>query len=81
MFPPLVLLHQDLARTCLAYRFHRLQAAIDKAKNYGFKGKWDATRISRHETQGLPLLFLQQNNLCYSKVARSDFLPIVSLSG
>lgn len=38
MFPPLVLLHQDLARTCLAYRFDRLQAAIDKAKNYGFKG-------------------------------------------
>lgn len=38
MFPPLVLLHQDLARTCLAYRFERLQAAKDKAKKYGFKG-------------------------------------------
>ena len=39
MFPPLVLLHQDLARTCLAYRFERLQAAEDKAKKYGFKGR------------------------------------------
>lgn len=39
MFPPLVLLHQNLARTCLAYRFERLQAAKDKAKKYGFKGK------------------------------------------
>jgi len=38
MFPPIVLLHQDLARTCLAYRFARLQAAEDKAKKYGFKG-------------------------------------------
>ena len=38
MFPPLVLLHQDFARTCLAYRFARLQAAEDKAKKYGFKG-------------------------------------------
>ena len=38
MFPPLVLLHQDLARTCLAYRFERLQAAEDKAREYGFKG-------------------------------------------
>lgn len=38
MFPPLLLLHQDFARTCLAYRFARLQAAEDKAKKYGFKG-------------------------------------------
>lgn len=38
MFPPLLLLYQDFARTCLAYRFARLQAAEDKAKKYGFKG-------------------------------------------
>lgn len=38
MFPPLVLLHQDLAQTCLSYRFERLQAAKEKSKKYGFKG-------------------------------------------
>ena len=40
MFPPLLLLHQDLARTCLAYRFERLQAAEEKAKKYGFRGSY-----------------------------------------
>ena len=45
MFPPLVLLHQDFARTCLAYRFARLQAAEDKAKKYGFKGRCEENEL------------------------------------
>ncbi|CAH3016355.1 unnamed protein product [Porites evermanni] len=38
MYPPLVLLHPDLARSALKYRKDRLPAARRIAKKYGFKG-------------------------------------------
>ena len=39
MYPPLVLLHPDLARSSLKYRKDRLPAARRIAKEYGYKGK------------------------------------------
>lgn len=39
MYPPLVLLHPDLARSSLRYRKNRLPAARRIAKEYGYKGK------------------------------------------
>ena len=38
MYPPLVLLHPDLARSALKYRKDRLPAARRVAKEYGYKG-------------------------------------------
>ena len=38
MYPPLVLLHPDLARSSLKYRKDRLPAARRIAKEYGYKG-------------------------------------------
>ena len=38
MYPPLVLLHPDLARSSLKYRKERLPAARRIAKEYGYKG-------------------------------------------
>ena len=38
MYPPLVLLHPDLARSALKYRKDRLPAARRIAKEYGYKG-------------------------------------------
>jgi len=38
MYPPLLVLHPDLARSFLDYRFDRLHAARRRASNYGFQG-------------------------------------------
>lgn len=38
MYPPLLVLHGDIAKALLAYRTERLDKAIQKAKNYGYKG-------------------------------------------
>ena len=38
MYPPLVLLHPDLARSSLRYRSERLPAARRIAKEFGYKG-------------------------------------------
>ena len=38
MYPPLVLLHPDLARSSLKYRKDRLPAARRIAKQYGYRG-------------------------------------------
>jgi trehalose/maltose hydrolase-like predicted phosphorylase len=38
MFPPLLVLNQDIALSLVNYRSDRLKAAIRKAQNYGFKG-------------------------------------------
>ena len=38
MYPPLLLFHQDLARSCLEYRYNRIDAAEQRAKNNGYKG-------------------------------------------
>ena len=39
MYPPLVLLHPDLARSSMRYRKNRLPAARRIAKEYGYKGE------------------------------------------
>lgn len=39
MYPPLVLLHPDLARSSVRYRKERLPAARRIAKEYGYKGR------------------------------------------
>ena len=46
MYPPLVLLHPDLARSSLKYRKDRLPAARRIAKEYGYKGK----KVAYHVT-------------------------------
>ena len=38
MFPPLLLLNQDIARSLLNYRYDRLEPAKRRAINYGYKG-------------------------------------------
>ncbi len=38
MFPPLLLLNQDIARSLVNYRSDRLDVAIRKAINFGYKG-------------------------------------------
>ena len=38
MFPPLLVFNQEIAKSMLNYRFDRLNAAKQRAKNYGFKG-------------------------------------------
>ncbi|MEL6255998.1 MAG: glycoside hydrolase family 65 protein [Bacteroidota bacterium] len=38
MFPPLLLLNPSIAKSLLNYRFDRLEAARNKAINYGYKG-------------------------------------------
>ena len=38
MFPPLLALNQEFAKSMLDYRFDRLGKAAEKAANYGFKG-------------------------------------------
>lgn len=38
MYPPLLVLNQDIARSLVNYRSDRLDKAIQKAKNFGYKG-------------------------------------------
>ncbi len=38
MFPPLLLLNQDIARSLVNYRSDRLEKARQKARNFGYKG-------------------------------------------
>ncbi len=38
MFPPLLLLHPEMAKSLLEYRFERLQAAKNNAKSHGYQG-------------------------------------------
>ena len=38
MFPPLLMLNQDIARSLVNYRFDRLEPAKKRAINYGYKG-------------------------------------------
>lgn len=38
MYPPMLLLNQDIARSMLDYRFDRLPAARKKALSYGYRG-------------------------------------------
>ncbi|MEO0468195.1 MAG: glycoside hydrolase family 65 protein, partial [Bacteroidota bacterium] len=38
MYPPLLMLNQDIARSLVNYRSDRLEAAKSKARNYGYEG-------------------------------------------
>jgi len=38
MYPPLLLLNQDIAKSLLNYRSNRLKKAKEKARNFGYKG-------------------------------------------
>jgi hypothetical protein len=38
MYPPLLMLNNRMARSCVDYRYDRLQKAMQKATLYGFKG-------------------------------------------
>lgn len=53
MYPPLLLLNQNIAKSMLEYRFDRLEAAKAKAKNYGFKGAmfpWESDDTGQEST-------------------------------
>ncbi len=38
MYPPLLVLHPEMGKTMMNYRINRLPEAINRAKNYGYKG-------------------------------------------
>ncbi len=38
MYPPLLVLHPDMGKSMMNYRINRLNKAMDRAKNYGYKG-------------------------------------------
>lgn len=38
MFPPLLLFNQDIARSLVNYRSDRLEKAVQRARNYGYRG-------------------------------------------
>lgn len=38
MFPPILMFHQDIAKSILNYRLNRLEKAKEKARNFGYKG-------------------------------------------
>ena len=53
MYPPLLLLQPELAKTVLDYRFDRLPAAQQIAKSYGFKGAmypWESDDLGQECT-------------------------------
>lgn len=38
MYPPLLVLHPEIARSMVDYRYNRLQKAVQKASDYGYEG-------------------------------------------
>lgn len=53
MFPSLLALHPELARTMLDYRFQRLPAARQTAMEYGYRGAlfpWESAQTGHEET-------------------------------
>ena len=58
MYPPLVLLHPDLARSSLKYRKDRLPAAHRIAKEYGYKGKLSTHLCVYNLSVGLLVYYL-----------------------
>lgn len=53
MFPPLLALHPELARSMLEYRYQRLDAARQNARNHGFKGvmfPWESASEGQEAT-------------------------------
>jgi trehalose/maltose hydrolase-like predicted phosphorylase len=53
MYPPLLLLNQNIAKSTLNYRFNRLTQAKERAINYGFKGAmfpWESDETGEEAT-------------------------------
>jgi len=53
MFPPLLVLHPDIAKSLLEYRYQRLDAAKRKALAHGYKGAmfpWESAGSGQEET-------------------------------
>ncbi|KAK9823243.1 hypothetical protein WJX72_001319 [[Myrmecia] bisecta] len=53
MFPNLALFHPDLAKSCLEYRFHRMEQAQAKAARFGFQGAmfpWESASTGAEAT-------------------------------
>ncbi len=53
MLPPLLVLHPELVRSMLNYRFNRLPAAKEKAKALGYQGAmfpWESAATGQEET-------------------------------
>ena len=38
MYPTILMFHQDMARSCLQYRYERMGAASKRAESAGYKG-------------------------------------------
>lgn len=53
MYPPLLMLNQDMARSCIDYRTDRLPQACRRARHYGFGGAmypWESDRSGEEAT-------------------------------
>lgn len=53
MYPPLLMLQPDMARSLLDYRFERLEAARQNAKSHGYKGAmfpWESSANGSEDT-------------------------------
>lgn len=53
MYPPLLMLNQDMARSCVDYRTDRLPQACRRARHYGFCGAmypWESDRSGEEAT-------------------------------
>lgn len=53
MYPPLLMLNQDMARSCVDYRTDRLSQACRRARHYGFGGAmypWESDRSGEEAT-------------------------------
>ncbi len=53
MYPPLLMLNQDMARSCVDYRTDRLPQACRRARHYGFAGAmypWESDRSGEEAT-------------------------------
>jgi len=53
MFPPLLMMHPEIARSLLEYRFERLDAAKQNARSHGYKGAmfpWESSASGFEDT-------------------------------
>jgi protein-glucosylgalactosylhydroxylysine glucosidase len=53
MYPPILMLHHELAKSLLEYRFNRLEAAKNNAKSHGYKGAmfpWESDDVGQEAT-------------------------------
>jgi trehalose/maltose hydrolase-like predicted phosphorylase len=62
MFPPLLVMHPDLAKSMVMFRYRTLDAARKRAKNMGFRGAmypWEADELGNETT---PFFAIQNAN-------------------